>query len=190
MTVTCNIEFENNPNKIVYAGQVLRGTVGLTFSEPKTVRSIYIRIYGKGYCRWKQGKNYQTGREDYFNEMTFLRNDGNRKLQTIYNKDFKCNLKKICSKLKIADIKVEPGNYKYNFQCNLPAELPTSVEGGYGYIRYTARVVLDIPLWTDTEFKERFTVIKPLDLNQDPALHVITKISNDFKLSIHNKVCL
>lgn len=58
----------------------------------------------------------------------------------------------------------------------LPPELPTSVEGGIGYIRYMVRVVLDIPMWPDPEFEEPFTVIKAINLNAIPALRVIYSV--------------
>lgn len=72
---------------------------------------------------------------------------------------------------------VQAGNYNYDFHCNLPAGLPTSLEADIGYIRYMARVVLDIPMWPDTEFNEVFTVIKPLNLNYDPTLRVSWSIT-------------
>lgn len=64
------------------------------------------------------------------------------------------------------------GTHTYNFQCNLPAELPTSVEGNIGYIRYTARVVVDVPMAFDKDFKQGFTVIRPLNLNNNPEMRV------------------
>lgn len=66
-----------------------------------------------------------------------------------------------------------PGVYNYTFQCNLPIGLPTSVEGIHGHIRYSATVSLIRPMWTDQEFEEGFTVIKPVDLNDQPQLFVI-----------------
>lgn len=81
--------------------------------------------------------------------------------------------------LCIVNVQVDPGTYKYNFQCILPAELPTSVEGKLGHIRYTARVVIDFSFWINKEFKQRFTVIKAVDLNNDPTLRVIFSISNN-----------
>lgn len=76
MSVTCEIDFENNPNKIFYAGQLLRGTVRLTLREEEKVRGVFIRIYGKAYCRWtrRRGKSTVTyvGREDYLNQTTYL----------------------------------------------------------------------------------------------------------------------
>lgn len=55
----------------------------------------------------------------------------------------------------------------------LPDGLPTSFEGRFGHIRYTARVVLDIPLWPDKTFEEPFTVLKAINLNEIPTLRVI-----------------
>lgn len=68
------------------------------------------------------------------------------------------------------------GQLLSGFNCNLPAGLPTSLEGDIGYIRYRARVVLDIPLWRDVEFGDVFTVIKPLNLNYDSTLRVSSTI--------------
>ena len=66
-----------------------------------------------------------------------------------------------------------PGTYNYTFQCMLPPELPTSVEARIGYIRYLARVVIDIPRAFDKEFDCPFTVIKGINLQAIPALRVI-----------------
>lgn len=73
----------------------------------------------------------------------------------------------------IGEVRLVPGEYNYTFNTMLPHQLPTSFEGDYGHIRYTASVVLDIPMWPDKEFEVPFTVIKPINLNADPALKVI-----------------
>lgn len=71
------------------------------------------------------------------------------------------------------DVTVEPGSYSYNFHCNLPTNLPSSLEAQNGHIRYTVRVVLDRPiLHMNQQFAKLVTVIKPLDLNAEPALQV------------------
>lgn len=67
---------------------------------------------------------------------------------------------------------MQPGIYRYIFHCQLPAELPSSLEGDRGHIRYTARVNLDRPLWPDMTFESTFAVVKPLDLSLYPALRV------------------
>lgn len=76
MPTTCEIDFENNPLKVIYAGQMLRGTVRLQLTEEKNVRGVYIRIHGTAHCHWTEGsgdnrKSY-TGDEDYLNERTYF----------------------------------------------------------------------------------------------------------------------
>lgn len=76
MSITCKIEFENNPRNVVYAGQRLCGTVQIYSSRPITVRSLYIRIHGRAYVHWVDGTSDNrklrvfTGNEDYFSERT------------------------------------------------------------------------------------------------------------------------
>lgn len=57
---------------------------------------------------------------------------------------------------------MQPGTYEYGFQCDLPTTLPTSFEGEFGYIRYTATVCLDRVMWPDQIFEESITVINPV----------------------------
>lgn len=79
---SCEIEFENSPRKIVYAGQLLRGTVRLYLAEKTTVRRVYIRINGKAYARWNVGSSRIVSKEKYFDERVHLLEDeflGNRK---------------------------------------------------------------------------------------------------------------
>lgn len=76
MAIECFIDFENNPSKVVYTGQLLRGNVQLKLTEPKNVRGVYIKIKGKAYAHWTEGsgdnrKSY-TGEEEYINERTYF----------------------------------------------------------------------------------------------------------------------
>lgn len=79
MSIACEIDFDNNPQKVLYAGQLLSGSVRLMLIEQKTIRSIYIRIYGKAFCQWALGggdtHRLYTGSEDYLNEKTCLAGD-------------------------------------------------------------------------------------------------------------------
>lgn len=72
------------------------------------------------------------------------------------------------------EVVIQPGEYNYTFSCMLPVDLPTSVEGNTGYIRYSVIVNLDRPMWPDQEFEESFTVLKPVNLNDNLALRVYT----------------
>lgn len=78
-------------------------------------------------------------------------------------------------------IELASGAHNYDFQCELPAELPTSLEAHGGSIRYKVRVVIKVPLRPCIEFEEIFTVIKPLNLNSLATYRV--KI---FAASVHS----
>lgn len=72
MSVSCEIEFENSPRKIVYAGQLLRGTVRLNLTERITVRSVYVRINGKAFAKWDSGQSKIVAKESYFDKKMYL----------------------------------------------------------------------------------------------------------------------
>lgn len=62
--------------------------------------------------------------------------------------------------------------YTYTFECHLPEGLPTSLEGDFGFIRYSATVVLDYPAGPPKTFVQYISVLKKLDLNLDPFMRV------------------
>lgn len=68
---------------------------------------------------------------------------------------------------------LEPAEHVYYFSFSLPMEIPSSFVGEYGYITYAASVILVIPWWIDDTFKQPITIIKRIDLNDNPTLHVI-----------------
>lgn len=62
--------------------------------------------------------------------------------------------------------------YTYTFECHLPEGLPTSLEGDFGFIRYSATVVLEYPMSPPKVFVQYISVLKKLDLNLDPFMRV------------------
>lgn len=70
------------------------------------------------------------------------------------------------------EIKLPAGVHTYPFTCALPPTLPSSYEGQWGHVRYTVKVTLDRPWKFDQDAKIAFTVITPLDLNQNPRIKV------------------
>lgn len=63
-------------------------------------------------------------------------------------------------------ITLKPDVYKYSFSCQLPEDLPSSLEGTFGSIRYAAIVTINVPIWPDKIFEKPFSVIKPVNLNE------------------------
>lgn len=87
------------------------------------------------------------------------------------------------------EITVQPGEYSYNFSYHLQVELPTSLEGATGHIRYKVIIVLDGLTGREAEYEEIFTVIKPLNLNSSPAFGVLA-INITFKLLQTDKILM
>lgn len=76
-SAVCEIEFEKNPSKVVYSGQLVRGNVHLTLTEAtESVQNISLRFRGAAYCRWTDGfqddKETFTSSENYLNERIYL----------------------------------------------------------------------------------------------------------------------
>lgn len=60
------------------------------------------------------------------------------------------------------------GSYRYPFTVLLPKNIPSSFEGGIGYVRYTAEATIDKPWKFDHVTRTSFTVIGITDLNFQP----------------------
>lgn len=73
-------------------------------------------------------------------------------------------------------ITLKPDVYKYDFELALPADLPTSLEGTFGSIRYKAILTINVPIWPDKVFERGLTVIKPVNLNEMFELKVTLAI--------------
>lgn len=67
---------------------------------------------------------------------------------------------------------MSPGIYIYPFETDLPAELPTSCEGKFGFIRYLASANIIRSNATAQTQTIAFTVIKPHNLNALPVVQV------------------
>lgn len=104
MPTTCEIDFEN-PEKVFYAGQLLRGTVRLTLTKEKKVRGVYVKIFGRAYAYWTEyctidhdrnrNRNSNSsssghyvsfsGDEDYLDEKTYFVGGSSGNCHSIWN---------------------------------------------------------------------------------------------------------
>ncbi|XP_032663974.1 arrestin domain-containing protein 17 isoform X2 [Odontomachus brunneus] len=66
------------------------------------------------------------------------------------------------------EIEIQSGEHKFPFTCSLPNHLPSSFESDFGHVRYIVKATLDRPWKFDQDVKSPFTIISPLDLNQEP----------------------
>lgn len=65
---------------------------------------------------------------------------------------------------------MSPGIHKYKFSCQLPYQLPYSLDMSHGKISYHVEAVLDIPWKIDKETKVDIMILRYDDLNYYPEL--------------------
>ncbi|XP_076244815.1 arrestin domain-containing protein 17 isoform X2 [Calliopsis andreniformis] len=95
--------------------------------------------------QYREGTETVTGHEEYFETKYYLVGSASG-----------------------GEIEIQSGEHKFPFQCVLPTNIPSSFESDFGYVRYIVKATLDRPWKFDQEVKSPFTVILPLDLNQEP----------------------
>ena len=66
---------------------------------------------------------------------------------------------------------LQPGDYSYPFQFLIPNQnMPTSVEGSHGYVRYWLKGIIDRPWRFDITTTAVFTMLEYVDINTFPLL--------------------
>lgn len=139
MPTSCQISFDH-PEKVYYAGELLRGTVNLTLTREYNVRGVYIRIYGKAktywsrYCNSKHSNRSTSnhhviyeGKEYYLDSKIYVVGGTNGKSRFQYNK---INMNKMQIILLINELQVKFGynrghtimhsNICYQLNCQHP----------------------------------------------------------------------
>ncbi|XP_061393222.1 arrestin domain-containing protein 17-like [Musca vetustissima] len=153
MVVTCDIQFENNPQGCFFAGQVLSGKIILSADKIKQVKAVVLKIKGFAHTSWsekdsKDKHTYYRGHIDYINSITQLLSQSSSDTPVI----------------------IEPGVHSFSFACHIPTTCPSSFEGNKGHIRYLIQVDLVRPWKFDQSYTRGFTVLKVMDLNYDTPL--------------------
>lgn len=95
MGTKCEIEFDNNPSKVIYSGRTLHAVVSVTLANLTTVHSIYVKLIGEANANWqvRSGSNRRisksyTGSEKYLDERINLVDVRSGKIIRISGKSF------------------------------------------------------------------------------------------------------
>lgn len=78
MPTTCEIDFDDNPMKIVFAGELMCGTVRIKLTKEQGIRSIYLRINGHASVRM-DNQTHNADRQTYLNKKIYLVRGNNGK---------------------------------------------------------------------------------------------------------------
>lgn len=148
-----------DPQQVYFAGQTINGRLVVELDAEMKMREIRLKFKGLAYVHWTEqhstgsGKNRRTttrhysATENYFDQTV-----------PVYGRGLGMG----------DDNRLPPGQHVYPFTFTLPPNLPSSFEGGIGYVRYTIKGTIDKPWKFDHNTKRPFTVIALLDLNTQP----------------------
>ncbi|XP_055613056.1 arrestin domain-containing protein 3-like isoform X2 [Uranotaenia lowii] len=151
MTSKYDIVFDQNSHGVFFAGQTITGRVEMDLAKVKTVTGVYLHFKGYSEVSWtdKQGIGedrrmiHYTGHEDYIDIRTYL-------VGSSHGERFE----------------LSAGNHSFPFSYSLPYTIATSIEGKWGFVRYTAKVGLERPWKYDNTYVQPFTVLRHLDFNE------------------------
>ncbi|CAL1526418.1 unnamed protein product [Lymnaea stagnalis] len=156
-----------NNEAVYFSGQTLQGHVILELEKSVKVNEIRLVFHGKAFVHWTEQSmrgpgeirlkeiRHHSATEDYFEVSQPLLSKGKNQQDE----------KRI----------LEPGQYTYPFQFQIPVTSPSSFEGHYGFIRYWVKVTIERPWKNNVSVKKLFTVICPVDLNREPTASLPTQ---------------
>ncbi|XP_037956704.1 arrestin domain-containing protein 17 isoform X2 [Teleopsis dalmanni] len=163
MPIECLISFDNNPQGVYYAGQELSGVVDLGVDTTKRIKAIHITVSGYAKTRWIK-KGYPR--------------DSERAICRAYRSYLSSRSYVLGTCASSSCMDWSAGEYSYTFHVILPENLPTAFDGKYGQIRYEIITTIERPSRHPKVFKLPFTVIQPLNLNEDAIYRIPLDILN------------
>ncbi|GLG94127.1 Uncharacterized protein GBIM_01384 [Gryllus bimaculatus] len=138
----------DNLHATYFAGQHVTGKVVIELLKEKKIRAVDLKFFGEAKVQWSETSGDST--TYYSNNDVYLKNSVTLEGGTS------------------SDISLPPGTHSYPFRLILPLDLPSSFESKHGYVRYTAKAAIRRSGRFDHHCKSAFTVICPLDLNNEP----------------------
>ncbi|XP_065095559.1 arrestin domain-containing protein 2-like [Ochlerotatus camptorhynchus] len=178
MPTECEIKFDSNPNGVYFSGQTLTGHVELRLDNPKKVKNLKLIISGCAEVKWTKNKIKRNG-------AAVVNRSGRIKRETYSGKEeFITSEFALIPRVDDDAIEIPAGTHEYTFSCQIPPQAATSFEGELGKVRYTIRAVLVRPWKFDQTCTIAFTVLQPLDLNQE-----VTKLGQPKKIDRSRRFC-
>ncbi|XP_028394255.1 arrestin domain-containing protein 3-like [Dendronephthya gigantea] len=143
-----------DPKKFFYPGETIFGDIIVRVDSAVKCKKISLKFKGKSSVRWTTGsgddRKTHWNNEEYFNNSVTL----------------------VTPLPPESEIILQPGDFHYPFQFQLPNNLPPSFEAPFttGAVLYYMKIKIDVDSWrlkSDIEEKIPFKVVaSPVDLNQ------------------------
>ncbi|XP_055550751.1 arrestin domain-containing protein 3-like isoform X2 [Wyeomyia smithii] len=160
MALACSIKFNASPYAVYLPGQTVAGHIELHLSQATIFKDIKLHIKGIAEVSWY--------------ESIFV--DGNPVLIPYHGRhQYMHHTKSVVAVPDASTVEFPAGLHRYEFSYALPSNLPTSLETEQGYVRYTAKVVLERPQGQNRSFKVGFTVLRHVNLNHERDMSIPAK---------------
>ncbi|XP_075239427.1 uncharacterized protein LOC142334975 isoform X2 [Convolutriloba macropyga] len=175
----------DNQNAVYRPGDEIRGRVILRLAKSIRIRGLRLNIVGESFSRWEFGKKSTTNTSSSYIYKSYEKYIDYK--QTLLGKEEHDS--------KAKNVGLQKGDHVFEFSYRLPVsedggvDLPTSIEGAYGYVRYCIRVVVDRPMKRNQWTLKPITVLKTMDLNQEPTAQETPKVCNTSKVRSKSCVC-
>ncbi|XP_002000235.2 arrestin domain-containing protein 2 [Drosophila mojavensis] len=159
----------DNPERIFYAGQVIRGEIWMNLNKRTKIRAIKIQVTGKGKCKWMEILRKNSNNNEYTRSLFYT------------SKEIYEHSETPLPEFEPRGLELSPGEHTFSFNVALGRELPSSFRGSHGSIKYKMRVLIQRPWTFDERHTIPFTVVKNMPLpstyrnNPTPLEKQITK---------------
>ncbi|EDV93645.1 arrestin domain-containing protein 17 [Drosophila grimshawi] len=159
----------DNPDRIFYAGQVIRGDIWMNLTKRTKIRAIKIQVTGKGKCKWMEILRKNSNNNEYTRSLFYT------------SKEIYEHSETPLPEFEPRGLELSPGEHTFTFNVALGHQLPSSFRGSYGSIKYKMRILIQRPWTFDQRHTIPFTVVKNMPLpatyrsNPTPLEKQITK---------------
>ncbi|XP_068156045.1 arrestin domain-containing protein 17 [Drosophila tropicalis] len=157
------------PERIYFAGEIIRGDIWMNCNKRTKIRAIKIQITGKGKCKWMEILRKNSNNNEYTRSLFYTSKEIYEHSETPLP-DFEPR-----------GLELSPGEHTFKFSVMLGRQLPSSFKGSYGSIKYKMRILIQRPWTFDERHTIPFTVVKNMPLppnfrsNPSPLEKQITK---------------
>eukprot|EP00794_Sanderia_malayensis_P020084 gene20084-22054_t len=131
---------------ITTEGRIIKGQVIVDLKEPTKMRGLSLQLKGKAKCSWKDGDYTYYGKEELVNMIQYLHGEGSESY-------------------------VHPsGRVIYPFDFVTSLDLPSSINGKYGYIEYFLKATIERKSYPYKETENELKILKHVDTNLEEYL--------------------
>ncbi|KAL7040027.1 hypothetical protein ACKWTF_000224 [Chironomus riparius] len=169
--VEIKLESNSEGKNVFCPGHLLKGTVTLTLEENKKFRGLYIKIFGRAKVHWAENDGKRTGGGHVISSIFTSKKVVHESVEILLD-----STTYFFGELYGQDIQINQGIHQYNFECQLPDNLPYTLDMKYGSVAYYTESVLENSFGPYKTVRKTFTIVRFDDLNLFPELRKVRNI--------------